>query len=181
LRCQVKIDVLKNLGQRGMQLGWSLRENQASLEQECTQLVDDGSTSRDQTIANAMNGLQIELVVGLNRDEAHVLAFHGFGDCFCIHKVILVGLYERLHKLSRDQPRIVTLLLKRSAKEMCSRAGLQPDQRRLHVRGVGQQLLLREPLPHQHLAGYTKRYQVKRRLAKIDANRNYLHIDDPPY
>jgi hypothetical protein len=51
----------------------------------------------------------------------------------------------------------------------------------LHVRGVGQQLLLREPLPHQHLAGYTKRYQVKRRLAKIDANRNYLHIDDPPY
>ena len=41
-------------------------------------------------------------------------------------------------------------------------------------------LSLREFLPHQHLASYTKRYQVKRRLAKIDANRNYMHIDDPP-
>jgi hypothetical protein len=64
---------------------------------------------------------------------------------------------------------------------MRSRTCLQSDQRYLHVRGVRQQLSLRELLPNQHLAGYTKRYQVKRRLAKIDAYRNYLHIDDPPY
>jgi hypothetical protein len=39
---------------------------------------------------------------------------------------------------------------------------------------------LRELLPHQHLAGYTERHQVKPRLSKIDANRDYLHINDPP-
>lgn len=57
-----------------------------------------------------MDGLQIELVIGLDRDEAHALAFHGFGDRLCIYKVILVGLYERLHKLGCNQPHIMALL-----------------------------------------------------------------------
>jgi hypothetical protein len=74
----------------------------------------------------------------------------------------------------------MALLPHRASKEMCSGAGLHPHQRRLHVRGVREQLSLRELLPHQHLAGHAKRHKVKRCLAKVDANRNYLHIDDPP-
>ena len=172
LRCQVEVGVLKNFGQRGPQLCWSLRENQASLEQECTQLVDDRSASGDQTIANSMDGLQIELVVGLDRNKAHILPFHGLGDRLCIHEVVLVGLYERLHKLSCNQTHIVALLPQRASKKMRSRTCLQPDQRRLHVGGVRQQLSLRELLPHQHVANCAERYEMKRRLAKIDANRN---------
>jgi hypothetical protein len=41
-------------------------------------------------------------------------------------------------------------------------------------------LLLRELLPHQHLASCAKCNEVKGGLAKIDANRMYLHVDDPP-
>jgi hypothetical protein len=74
----------------------------------------------------------------------------------------------------------MALLPQRASEKMRSGTCFQPDQRCLHVCGVGQQLPLRELLPHQHLAGRAKRYQVKRRFAKIDANRNYLHIDDPP-
>ena len=135
-------------------------------------VVDDGSTSRDQAITNSMDGLQIELVIGLDRDEAHVLAFHGFGDRLCVHEVVLVGLYERLHKLGCNQPHIMALLPQPASEEMRSGTCLQPDQRHLHICGVCQQLPLREFLPHQHLSGYTKRYQVKRCLTKIDANRN---------
>src|SRR5579862_1614725 len=69
LRCQVEVGVLNNVRQRGPQLRWSLCENQAALEQKRTQLVDDRSASRDQTIANSMDGLQIELVIGLDRNE----------------------------------------------------------------------------------------------------------------
>ena len=127
MRCQVKVGVLKNVGQRGPQPGWSLCENQSSLEQERTQLVDDGSRSRDQAITNSMNGLQIELVIGLDGDEAHVLAFHGFGDRLCIHEVVLVGLYERLHKLGCNQPHIMALLPQRASEEMRSGTRLQPD------------------------------------------------------
>jgi hypothetical protein len=59
-----------------------------------------------------MHGLQIELVIGLVRDEAHVLAFHGFGDRLCIHQVVLVGLYKWLHKLcchSSGSSRLLTV------------------------------------------------------------------------
>jgi hypothetical protein len=104
LRCQVKISVLKNVWQRSPPLRWNLRENQASLEQERTQSVDDRSASRDQTITNSVDGLQIELVIGLDRDEAHVLALHGSSDRLCIHEVLLVKLYERLHKLGCNMP-----------------------------------------------------------------------------
>jgi hypothetical protein len=128
-----------------------------------------------------MDSLQIELVIGLDRDKAHVLALHGFGDCLCVHKVVLVGLYERLHKLRCYQPYIMALLPQRASEKVCSGTCLQPDQRHLQVCGVCQQLPLREFLARQHLSGYTGRYQVKRCLTKIDANRNYLHIDDPPY
>jgi hypothetical protein len=127
-----------------------------------------------------MEGLQIELVISLDRDEAHVLALRGFGDRLRIHEIVLVGLYERLHKLRCNQPYIISLLAQRASQKMRPGTCLHPDQRRLHVGGVRQQLSLRELLPHQHLAGCAKRYQVKRCLAKINANRNYLHIDDPP-
>jgi hypothetical protein len=36
--------------------------------------------------------LQIELIVGLDRHEAHVLSLHRFGDRFSIEKVVLVRL-----------------------------------------------------------------------------------------
>jgi hypothetical protein len=110
LGCQVKVSVLKNVGQRGPQHGWSLRENQASLEQKRTPLVDDRRASRDQAIPNSMDGLQVELIIGLDRDEAHVLALNGFGDRLRIHEVVLVGLYERFNKLRCYQAHIMALL-----------------------------------------------------------------------
>ncbi len=63
---------------------------------------------------------------------------------------------------------------------MSSGASLQTDQRRLQVGGVGQQLLPGELLLNQHLAGCTQRHKVKGRLAQVDANGMYLHVDDPP-
>ena len=61
--------------------------NQASLEQERTQLVDDVAqcVERCEAIANSMDRSQIKLIVGLDRDEAHVFALHRFGDRLCIH------------------------------------------------------------------------------------------------
>ena len=41
-------------------------------------------------------------------------------------------------------------------------------------------LLLGELLPQQHLARPAQSYEVECRLAKIDANRMNLHVNDPP-
>jgi len=64
----------------------------------------------------------------------------------------------------------MALLAQRTTKKMSSGASLQSDQRSLQVRGVRQQLPLCELLLHQHLAGCAERYEVKGRLAQVDAS-----------
>src|ERR1700677_4759833 len=136
-----------------------------------------------------MDRLQIQLIVRLDRNEAHVLAFHRLGDRLRVDEVVLVRLHEGLHKLGRNQPDIVPLLAQRTAEEVSAGARLQADQRGLHVRGVSQQLLLRELLPHKYLARCAKRYKMKVVLPRsmptecicmsmILLHRNYHH--DPP-
>jgi hypothetical protein len=67
-----------------------------------------------------MNGLQVQLIVRLDRHEAHVLALDGFRDRFGIDKIVLVGRHKRLHELSCDQPHIVALLPQDTAQEVSS-------------------------------------------------------------
>ena len=93
-------------------------------------------------------------------------------------KSFLVRLHKGLHELPWDQPNIVPLLTQSTAEEVSSGAGFQPDQRGLQVGRVGQQLLLRELLIHQHLTGCSKRHKVKGGLAQVDANRMNLHSHD---
>jgi len=97
-------------------------------------LVDHGSASRDQTITNAVDGLQIELVIGLDWDEAHVLALHSFGDCLRIHKVVLVGLHVRPHKPRTHQPDLVTALANLAGPIMGAATRLHRYQARSQLR-----------------------------------------------
>jgi len=60
------------------------------------------------------------------------------------------------------------------------RTRLHANQRDLHVRSEGDELLLGELLPQQHLARCAQSNQMKRRFAKIDTNGMNLHVDDPP-
>ena len=60
-----------------------------------------------------MQRLQIELIIALDRPEAHRGPPHGLGDRFRIDEVVLVRLYVRLHVLRRNQPHVVPLLLER--------------------------------------------------------------------
>jgi len=140
--CQVRVNVLEDLGHRYFELGWRLREGHAALEQEGSQLVDDGRSSCDETIPDAMKSLQIQLVVCLDRNEAHVLPVDNFSNRLGIKKVVLVGLHKWLHELSWDQLDIVALLLQRAPKEVSPRTCLHPDQRDLYVGCEGNKLLL---------------------------------------
>jgi len=83
-------------------------------------LVDDGSAPGDQPIPNTMDRLQVQLVVGLDRDKPHVLTFDGFSDSLGINEVVLVGLHKRLHELRRDQPHFMALLLQCSTEKVSS-------------------------------------------------------------
>jgi hypothetical protein len=50
----------------------------------------------------------------------------------------------------------------------------------LQVRGKGDELLLSELLPQQHLACCAQGYEMKGSFAEVNANRVNLHVDDPP-
>ena len=49
----------------------------SSFEEECPQLVDDGRASGDKPVAHSMDRLEIQLIIRLDRNKAHVLAFDG--------------------------------------------------------------------------------------------------------
>ena len=74
-----------------------------------------------------MDGLQIQLIIAVDRHETHPGASHGLGDCFRIGVVILVGLYIQLHLLRGYQPYIVLLLAQDPAQKMRSRACLHAN------------------------------------------------------
>src|ERR1700730_8785402 len=82
------------------------------------QLVDHGRSTRDETIAHTMHGLQVELVVGLDRNEAHVLPVHRLGDGLGIQEIVLVGLHKRLHGLGRDQLHVMALFSQNTSEEV---------------------------------------------------------------
>jgi hypothetical protein len=71
-------------------------------------------------------------------------------------KSFLLDFHERLDELGCNETNIMPLLPQSPSEKMCSRAGFQADQRRLHVRGIRPQLPLPEFLPHKHLAGLSE-------------------------
>jgi putative effector of murein hydrolase len=57
-----------------------------------------------------MQGLQIQLLIGLDRYEAHLRPPDCLSNRLGVNVVALVSLYVRLDVLRRHQPHIVTLL-----------------------------------------------------------------------
>ncbi len=75
-----------------------------------------------------MQGLEVELLGALDRDKAHGRPLHRFCNRFAIDVVVLVGLYERLYELGRNQTNLVALCDQPGTKEVCPATGLHADQ-----------------------------------------------------
>src|SRR5271170_3452476 len=145
-RGEVLVRVLKHSGYGFLEPDGALRKHHAALQQESANLVDHRSSSYHQPVSHPVQRLQVQLIVGLDRNEAHVVAIYCFGNRLGIDKVVLVRLHKGFYELSWDQLHIVALCSQRTAQKMCSRTCRQPDERRLEVRGEGDQLLLGELL-----------------------------------
>src|SRR5262245_26082980 len=73
----------------------------AALQQESADLIDDGGALADQSLAHAVQRLQIELLGSLGCDELHRRALHRLGDRLRIAEVVLLPLRIRAHVLRR--------------------------------------------------------------------------------
>ena len=126
----MRVEDTRQLGPQGTQ---ALPHGDAPLQQERTDLIDDAGTLTDQSIADAVQRLKIELIGGLGRDELHGRALHRLGDGFRISEVILLSLRIGAHVFRRHQAGVVAKHLEFSTEMMRADAGLHTDQARRQV------------------------------------------------
>ncbi len=62
-----------------------------ALQQKRADLIDDAGALANQSLAHAMECLQIELVGGLGGDKLHGRALHRLGNSLGIAKVVLLS------------------------------------------------------------------------------------------
>ncbi len=105
----------------------------APLQQERTDLIDDAGTLTDQSIADAVQCLKVELIGGLGCDEFHGRALDSLSDRFRISEVILLPLRIGAHVFRRHQAGVVAKHLELAAEMMRADAGLHTDQARRQV------------------------------------------------
>ena len=139
----------------------ALPNRDAPLQQKTADLVHQCRTAHHPALPYPVQRLHVQLFFALDRHKTHPGPIHSLGDRFGIDVVVLVGLHIRLHVLRRHQPYIMTLLAKRTAKEVRSSAGFHANQIDLQVRCESKQLNTRELLPHHHLAGHAQTYKMK--------------------
>jgi hypothetical protein len=123
-----------------------------------------------------MNRLQIKLIVGFYRDEAHRRASDGFGDRLGIVEVILLAFQVRFDKLWRDQSNVMAMLLESTCKVLTAWARLHTDKALRQVRNKLRQLTTIELVAREWPACLVARNKMKRGLAQIDTNGLDRHI-----
>src|SRR5215831_10711517 len=75
-RAQLLIGILQDLWHLPSQAGQPFAKTYASLQQESSTLIDHAGPASYQPVAHPMQSLQIELILGLDEHETHVLALH---------------------------------------------------------------------------------------------------------
>ena len=118
----------ENIRQRRPQPVQTFGDGDTAVEQEGADLVDNRRTLADQVGAHPMQGLQVELLLRLGRDEAHGRALHGLGDGFRVAEVVLVALEEGLHVSGRHQSRVVAECFEPPAQVVGTNTGLHADE-----------------------------------------------------
>src|SRR6266478_5875223 len=155
-------------------------QSYASFEQQSTNLVDDCRATHHPALAHAVQGLHIQLVISLDRHEAHCRPCDRLSNRLGIDVIALVRFYVRLHILRRYQSHLVSLFPQCSAKKMRTSAGFHANQLDVYVRGETQQLGARELLAHHDLAVQVQPDQMKDCLTKINADGVLFHGTPPP-
>src|ERR1700730_14926156 len=95
-----------------------LPQSYASFEQQSTNLVDDCRATHHPTLAHAMQGLHIQLVISLDRHETHRRTCDSLSDRLGIDVVGSGRFRVPLLMLRRNQSHLVSLFPQCSAKKM---------------------------------------------------------------
>src|SRR5690606_30780262 len=98
----------------------ALADSDAVLQTEGTHLADQARSVPHHLLANAMQGLDIDLFRGLHLDEPHRRSCDGFGNSSGIDHVVLVRLHVGLDELGRNNANRVPHGLQLPRQPLCT-------------------------------------------------------------
>jgi hypothetical protein len=96
-------------------------------------LVDHRGAPPDQTRAEPVDRLEIQLLDRLQWHEPHRRPLDGLANRLGIQQIVLVRLDERLHVLRRNQPHVVSLRDQNPSEVVRAAAGLHPHETGRHI------------------------------------------------
>src|SRR6266567_6757346 len=157
----------------------SLPNRDSTLQQQPANLVDHRGATYHPALTYPVQRPQIQLIVGLDRNETHTWSSHRLRDRLCIDVVVLIRLHVRFHILRRHQTHIMPLFPKGTAQKMGASTGLHADQGHAQIRCEAKNLVARALLAYHNFTAQVESNKMKDRLPKIDANRVNLHGTPP--
>ena len=110
----------------------------ATFKQEAANLIDQRGAISNQAVAHAMQGLHVELLLGLQLDETHRRPCGGFGDCFGIAIIVLLRFDVGPDVLRRHQTDFMPETGQFPAHMMRAAAGLHSDDASIQLRREGE-------------------------------------------
>src|ERR1019366_1200486 len=158
-----------------IQMASAFAQGDSSFQKQPANLVYDGRASHDPALTDSMQGLWIQLLIGLDRNKAHVGPSHGLRDRFRIDKVALVRLDIGFYILGWHEAYIMTLLSQSAPQKVRSATSLHANAIDLQVRCKSQQLFTRKLLAHHHFAAQVQSHQMKYRLTQVNADQMQFH------
>ena len=126
-------------------------------------------------LADPVDRLDVLLIHGLHRHEAHVRAGHRLADRLGVTRVVLVGLHVRFDELGRDQSHGVPEFLEFTGPVMETRARLQADQARREVSDGLPKLRARHPFREGHLPVPIHAMELEHVLCQVDTQCCNVH------
>src|SRR6516162_581844 len=149
----------------------SLSHSNSVLQEEAAKLIDHSRPIANQARAHAMQRLQVELIVRLDRHTARRRALHSFCNRVGITEVILVALSKRLGISWRYLFDLVTKRNQLPSHVVRGHAGFDPDQAWLNVHKSCSNPVPRDLFAQNNGASLIQANHVQCVLAGIDPDR----------
>src|ERR1700756_523394 len=133
-RRQFVLQIRKDLRDRSARTGNALGDGEAAIEQEATDLTNDGSAMIDHSLSCPMQCLDVLLRDRLLRDKRDVRLPCGYADRLRVIAVILLPAHKRFHILRANNFNLMPNCLKFTCPVERARAGLDDNGARTNLR-----------------------------------------------
>src|SRR5246127_3523550 len=178
-RRQFVLQIRNDLRDRPARAGNALGDGEAAIEQEPTDLTNDGSAMIDHSLSRPMQCLDVLLRDRLLRDKRNVRLPCSYTDRLRVIAVILLPAHKRLYMLRADHLDPMTERLKLTRPVERARAGLDDNGARTNLRQDSKELITHHPTLQKDTTVPVDAMELEHVLGDINAEGLDCHENSP--